>query len=194
VKRKEGLLDVELINIASSGFLGKRSTADSLVDFTGDLRHFSTGSMNSIATTSSSSHRDNLVHEMDHQLCTLTELLSELVLLPMAPSSPSHQQPSFSCQQCQQRQHQQQQPKPQQLQESPVVDPSIFHSTGFLFLYDQDPRACISNLREERRRITEKKTALELEWMRQSLADTNARTEERRILYFQNVSGMKKRG
>ncbi|KAG0055345.1 hypothetical protein BGZ83_008865 [Gryganskiella cystojenkinii] len=152
----------------------------------------------SASASTTAAYRDNQLHEMDQQLCTLAELLSEVVMVPFnSTRQPQHHQHHlhYSCQQCQQRQYQQQayhqqheELEPQQQVEATTVNPSIFESTGYLFLFDQDPRACIQNLREERRRVQEKKTALELEWTRQSIAVVHSLAEDRRIQSMQAFS------
>ncbi|CAO3572869.1 unnamed protein product [Mortierella alpina] len=65
-------------------------------------------------------------------------------------------------------------------QDSPV-DPALFLAVGCLELYDQDQRHCVQSLREERKRLMERRQAIEIELMRQDTAEIELRAEEKRI-------------
>ncbi|KAG0059955.1 hypothetical protein BGZ89_012670 [Linnemannia elongata] len=64
------------------------------------------------------------------------------------------------------------------------VDSSPFLSSNKMELYDQDPAVCVQILREERRRILERRQAVEIEQMKQETAQAFLRVEETKI---QNV-------
>ncbi|KAG9323777.1 hypothetical protein KVV02_000830 [Mortierella alpina] len=65
-------------------------------------------------------------------------------------------------------------------QDSPV-DPALFLAVGCLELYDQDQRHCVQSLREERKRLMERRQAIEIELMRQDTAEIELRAEDKRI-------------
>ncbi|KAF9282293.1 hypothetical protein BGZ68_006079 [Mortierella alpina] len=65
-------------------------------------------------------------------------------------------------------------------QDSPV-DPALFLAVGCLELYDQDQRHCVQSLREERKRLMERRQAIEIELMKQDTAEIELRAEDKRI-------------
>ncbi|KAF9173192.1 hypothetical protein BGX21_005548 [Mortierella sp. AD011] len=68
--------------------------------------------------------------------------------------------------------------------ESPV-DPSSFHSLGCLELYDQDQRICVQGLRDERKRLLEKRQVMELECMKQETVEMQVSMEEKRLHHLE---------
>ncbi|KAG0001556.1 hypothetical protein BGZ80_000607 [Entomortierella chlamydospora] len=103
------------------------------------------------STSASLRKRKSPFQEIDQQLSSIRELLTETVLLPS---------------------------------ESPV-DPSSFHSLGCLELYDQDQRICVQGLRDERKRLLEKRQAMELEWMKQETVEMQLSAEEKRLHHLE---------
>ncbi|KAF9358361.1 hypothetical protein BGX26_001950 [Mortierella sp. AD094] len=103
------------------------------------------------STSASLRKRNSLFREIDQQLSSIGELLTEAVLLPL---------------------------------ESPV-DPAPFLSLGCLELYDQDQRLCVQSLRDERKRLLERRQAMELEWMKQETAEMHVLAEEKRLQHLE---------
>ncbi|KAG9071654.1 hypothetical protein KI688_005867 [Linnemannia hyalina] len=65
-----------------------------------------------------------------------------------------------------------------------IVDSSPFLSSNRLELYDQDPVVCVQILREERRRILERRQGVEMEQMKQETTQALLKVEEAKV---QNV-------
>ncbi|KAF8982390.1 hypothetical protein BGZ46_001352 [Entomortierella lignicola] len=61
------------------------------------------------------------------------------------------------------------------------VDPAFFLSLGFLELYDQNQRVCVQNLRDERKRLLERRQGIELEMIKLETAEINVMAEEKRL-------------
>ncbi|KAF9583507.1 hypothetical protein BGW38_009301 [Lunasporangiospora selenospora] len=61
-----------------------------------------------------------------------------------------------------------------------TVEPSLFQTMGCLELYDEDQQSCKIGLREERRRLLERRQALEVEMVRHDIAGINLKIEESR--------------
>lgn len=85
--------------------------------------------------------------EMDQHLHILTELLTEIVLLPREA----------------------------------IVDSSPFLSSNRLEFYDQDPAVCVQILREERKRILERRQGVEMEQMKQETVQALMRVDETKV-------------
>ncbi|KAI1317606.1 hypothetical protein EDD11_008176 [Mortierella claussenii] len=68
------------------------------------------------------------------------------------------------------------------------VDPALFLSLGNLELYDQDQRYCVQNLRDERKRLLDRRQAMELEFMRQETAEMQLRAEEKRLQHLETAA------
>ncbi|KAF9904127.1 hypothetical protein EC991_003004 [Linnemannia zychae] len=62
-----------------------------------------------------------------------------------------------------------------------LVDSSLFLSANRLELYDQDPAVCTQILREERKRILERRKGVEMEQMKQDTAQALLKVEESRV-------------
>ncbi|KAG0328025.1 hypothetical protein BGZ99_006377 [Dissophora globulifera] len=61
------------------------------------------------------------------------------------------------------------------------VDPAPFLALDCLEVYGQDLRHCVERLRQERRRLLDKKHAIEMAGMKQELAETRLKSEEKRL-------------
>ncbi|KAG0203224.1 hypothetical protein BGX33_009246 [Mortierella sp. NVP41] len=62
-----------------------------------------------------------------------------------------------------------------------IVDSSPFLSVNRLELYDQDPSTCAQILRDERKRILDRRQAIEMEEMKQETAHTLLKVEETKV-------------
>ncbi|KAG0284020.1 hypothetical protein BGZ96_011623 [Linnemannia gamsii] len=62
-----------------------------------------------------------------------------------------------------------------------IVDSSLFVSANRLELYDQDPAVCVQILRDERKRILERRQGVEMEQMKQETVQGLLKVEETKI-------------
>jgi hypothetical protein len=92
---------------------------------------------------------------MDQHIHIITDLLTEIVLLPREDT----------------------------------VDSSFFLSANRLEFYDQDPAVCVQILRDERKRILERRQGVEMEQMKQETALALLKVEETKVQNLELATG-----